>query len=1093
MEEFHHDDDFGELYAVDIEGLNAIAEEQDEEEEEKLDVTSNIFNLDEDKSNEKVNDDCAAASDSDDDLKIVLNDEDSPVGVVGCDDDGGYGDDGDDNGSRLYGNKSGRSRGLAFVDIMTANAAMGMASYISSLKKGRRNGDACIQNLALSSSRVCLAANPLAVQCGYGSVIPWGIFDVNIDTFMEKPWNVPGVDVTNYFNFGFNESTWKLYCASLKQLWRTSLQTGISVDNSAKWNQEAVREQTDQAVLGSVLFPSSDCELPKGRAIQVEDSTVERQPSIDVRRPRNRDFNVIEIKLLESSDDCSGSGNSTVMDASLEGESMAANMRNILDSSNERDEVVSEDQLEDVIKAEESSVLKRTGTIIGVNGDEHRDQPNQISEDTTEVPEGEIKTDEGGGIEPCSSYPHWIESELSLGDQEHSLTSYSDSDSEPTENSVHLDNDTSPSSPIKRKPLNCVTDMKKSSSFNWKNSKNNNVNEKTVNIAYNSRTRGLFRKEWRHQREGYESGYNMNEHTENGNDVFSILKSKKRNRSPLAHRFVDYGRQKDQLQTFGSQRKRDGSYNRETKQSYYYGDEKVVDELITRSTKYYHEDRGSFRENTNRYDRKNGDVGDYISEPGYCFADNEDRDRDWYHPDFGSSAYDLSPCSYREPRQFLPKHSSSLYKERRNQRKRVDGRSHFIDSKCIDGFDEREFEFVNKSYRMATSAAEREMKSSYINCEEQFPQIGTDWKRSVRRGRHCDSSRLLLNNSCSGIMEDNCPKYAHCHTSNLKYHKQSYTDSMKNYAYGARVNENFGDCGRDKRDRDNRGSYWSSDYTETVKDEIYPVEEYQFYRSPSKFLDWNEDEIIYRHHEATLCAKVQSDDMPLQRHWVNVVKRDTEKYFKASSKTMYRSKGGQAVLRCRKAVDLIDREGKSQVRSSRVLSNGRLENVNQRIAKKRMRDSVGFDESNERASKFDASKYESNLGSKKWVQNLQDQGQKESSDIEEGQIVTKKCKSSFEKPSTSRRDASKGPAVTDSVKRMSQNEGSSDQCIGGFDSQRILDSLAKMEKRRERFKQPIPMKKEAEENLKLTSDSSIVDTCEIKQHRPVRKRRWVGN
>jgi len=177
------------------------------------------------------------------------------------------------------------------------------------------------------------------------------------------------------------------------------------------------------------------------------------------------------------------------------------------------------------------------------------------------------------------------------------------------------------------------------------------------------------------------------------------------------------------------------------------------------------------------------------------------------------------------------------------------------------------------------------------------------------------------------------------------------------------------------------------------------------------------------------------------------------------------------------------------VRSSRVLSNDRLENVNQRVAKKRMRDSVGFGESNERASKFDA-----NLGSKKWVQNLQDQGQKESSDIEEGQIVTKKWQSSFEKASIARRDTSKGPAVTDIVKkRMSQNEGSSDQCIGGYDSQRILDSLAKMEKRRERFKQPMTMKKEAEENLKLTSDSSIVDTCEMKQHRPVRKRRWVGN
>jgi len=108
MGEFDDDDDFGELYAVDIEVPNAIVKEQDEEqEEEKVGVNSNILNLDDDKSNDTVNDECAAVSDSDDDdgLKIVLNDEDSPVGVVGCDDVGGYGDDGDDNGSRVFGNK----------------------------------------------------------------------------------------------------------------------------------------------------------------------------------------------------------------------------------------------------------------------------------------------------------------------------------------------------------------------------------------------------------------------------------------------------------------------------------------------------------------------------------------------------------------------------------------------------------------------------------------------------------------------------------------------------------------------------------------------------------------------------------------------------------------------------------------------------------------------------------------------------------------------------------------------------------------------------------------------------------------------------
>ncbi|KAG4956566.1 hypothetical protein JHK85_042946 [Glycine max] len=901
------DDDFGELYAVDIEVPNAISEE---EEEEKLDVNSNILNLDKDMDNNKVNEDCAAESDSDDDdddLKIVLNDEDIPVGADACDDDGD-GDNGDDNnGSRFFHPKSGRSRGLAILNNTKANASMGMGSYISSLNKGRRNGDTYIQNLALSSSRVCLAENPMAVQCGYGLALPWywGIFDVNIDTLTEKPWKVPGVDITDYFNFGFNESSWKLYRASLEQLWRTSLQTGISVDDSTNWNQEAMREQTDQVVSGNAFFPSSDCGLPKGRAIQVEDSMVERKPTMDVRRPRNRDFNVIEIKLLDSSDDCSGSGNSTVMDASLEGESMAGSKRNVLNSSAELNEVLSEDQLEDVKKAEDSSLQRRSGPIPGVDGDEHRDQADQHSEDTAEVPEGETEAEEGGGIDTCSSYPCWTESELSLGDQEHSLTSYTDGDSEATDNSVHVDNDKS-LSPLKRKSLNCVTEMKESLALYWKNSKNNSINKKAVSAAYNSRTRGQFRKEWRNQSGGYEPhSYDMNKHTENDNDV-SILKSSARNLSLLAHRPVDYGRHKDQLQVFGSHKRRDLSF------------------------------------------------------------------------------------------------------------------------------------------------------------------------------------------------EDNCQKYTHFRTSNFKHRRQSYTDSVKNYAYGSRVNGNLGGSGRDKHARDNRDSNWSCDYTDTAEDEdfrIYPVKEYQFYRSPSKFLNWTEDEIIFMRHEThatSLFTKVQSDDLPLQQHQLSMPKRDNEKYFKGSSKIMCRSKGGQAVLRCRKSVDLIHGEGKSQVRSSRVSCNGRLENVNQGIAKKRKRASVGFDESNKNTFKFDSPKYESNLKSKKWVQNLQDQAQKESSDIEEGQIVAEEPY--MEKVSVSRRDASEGPAVTDSVnkKRMSQNENSSDQYIGGYDSQRILDSLAKMEKRRERFKQPMTMKKEAEESLKLNNDS-IVDTGEMKQHRPTRKRRWVGN
>lgn len=41
------------------------------------------------------------------------------------------------------------------------------------------------------------------------------IFDVDIDGFEEKPWKYPGVDMSDFFNFGFNEDSWKDYCKQL--------------------------------------------------------------------------------------------------------------------------------------------------------------------------------------------------------------------------------------------------------------------------------------------------------------------------------------------------------------------------------------------------------------------------------------------------------------------------------------------------------------------------------------------------------------------------------------------------------------------------------------------------------------------------------------------------------------------------------------------------------------------------------------------------------------------------------------------------------------------------------------------------------------
>jgi hypothetical protein len=40
---------------------------------------------------------------------------------------------------------------------------------------------------------------------------------VDISTLKKKPWSEPGADRTHYFNYGFNEETWKIYVEKQKK------------------------------------------------------------------------------------------------------------------------------------------------------------------------------------------------------------------------------------------------------------------------------------------------------------------------------------------------------------------------------------------------------------------------------------------------------------------------------------------------------------------------------------------------------------------------------------------------------------------------------------------------------------------------------------------------------------------------------------------------------------------------------------------------------------------------------------------------------------------------------------------------------------
>ncbi|XP_024517307.1 FIP1[V]-like protein [Selaginella moellendorffii] len=103
------------------------------------------------------------------------------------------------------------------------------------------------------------------------------VFDMDLDAMDDKPWRNVTADITDYFNFGFNENSWRQYCQQLSQLrLEATMQSKISV------------------------YESGRSEQPIGRAIQVEGGVGERRPSYDLRRGRNRDSSdIIEIVLKD--------------------------------------------------------------------------------------------------------------------------------------------------------------------------------------------------------------------------------------------------------------------------------------------------------------------------------------------------------------------------------------------------------------------------------------------------------------------------------------------------------------------------------------------------------------------------------------------------------------------------------------------------------------------------------------------------------------------------------------------------------------------------------------------------------------------------
>ncbi|KAJ2865223.1 cleavage polyadenylation factor subunit fip1 [Coemansia aciculifera] len=126
-----------------------------------------------------------SSSDDDEDLEVILEPGAANANIQSNNADGANGEGGD------------AGSGGAAAGTADANKAKGAETGMQALF----SGDVDMIDL-------------LTVQLLNGI----DMFKIDLDMLEEKPWRLPGADVTDYFNFGFNEETWKLYCLKQKQL-----------------------------------------------------------------------------------------------------------------------------------------------------------------------------------------------------------------------------------------------------------------------------------------------------------------------------------------------------------------------------------------------------------------------------------------------------------------------------------------------------------------------------------------------------------------------------------------------------------------------------------------------------------------------------------------------------------------------------------------------------------------------------------------------------------------------------------------------------------------------------------------------------------
>ncbi|KAJ1940191.1 cleavage polyadenylation factor subunit fip1, partial [Linderina pennispora] len=121
-----------------------------------------------------------------------------------------YGDDDDDDLEVILEPADADGSGTNQAEGGTAGTGAEAGKALGQLGDEKGSATTIEQLLATNSDRMDMMTVPLLKNID--------LYKIDLDLLEEKPWRNPGADITDYFNFGFNEQTWRLYCLKQKQL-----------------------------------------------------------------------------------------------------------------------------------------------------------------------------------------------------------------------------------------------------------------------------------------------------------------------------------------------------------------------------------------------------------------------------------------------------------------------------------------------------------------------------------------------------------------------------------------------------------------------------------------------------------------------------------------------------------------------------------------------------------------------------------------------------------------------------------------------------------------------------------------------------------